>query len=135
MAAHKLKISSPRLRSMAWAWVKAAPEGSIISIQTEPKHSDDQRNKLWAMLGDLSKQCEIRGEKKLPETWKMVMMHKLKYEITFEIGLNGDPFPTGYSIKELSVPQMGDMIESMYQYGAENDVKWSERGYDAPERG
>ena len=130
MTQHTLKISTPRVRALARAWVARAPEGSLLRLITEPKHSDVQRDKLWAMLGDISKQCKARGESKSKETWKLLMLHALKYEVAFEIGLNGEPFPTGFSIKNLSGPQMGELIEYCYKYGAENGVVWSERGWD-----
>ena len=60
----------------------------------------------------------------------MLILHALKYEVAFEIGLNGEPFPTGFSSKALSVSQMSELIEFIYAYGAENGVKWSERGWD-----
>ena len=129
MTAHRLKIASPRHRSLAWAWVAKAPEGSIISIQTEPKRTDDQNAKLWPMLTDLSKQCLINGASKPPETWKLVVMRALKHEMRYEMDLNGEPFPVGFSTSNLSKDQFSDLIEWMYKYGAENDVKWSERGY------
>ncbi len=129
MAAHKLKISSPRMRSLAWAWIAKAPEGSIISIQTEPKRTDEQNAKLWPMLADISKQVMHNGKWRSKESWKLLIMHALKYETSFEMGLNGEPFPTGFSSKELGKDQFSDMIEFMYKFGAENDVKWSERGY------
>ena len=129
MTAHRLKIASPRHRSLAWAWVAKAPEGSIISIQTEPKRTDDQNAKLWPMLTDISKQCLINGLEKPPETWKLVVMRALKHEMRYEMDLNGEPFPVGFSTSNLSKDQFSDLIEWMYKYGAENDVKWSERGY------
>ena len=114
---------------MAWAWVKAAPEGSIISIQTEPTRTDEQNAKMWPMLGDLSKQCLINGVEKPPEIWKLAIMRALKHEVKYEMDLNGEPFPVGYSTRALSVSQFSELIEFMYSYGATNGVKWSERGY------
>ena len=129
MSAHKLTIASPRHRSMAWAWVAKAPEGSIISIQTEPTRTDEQNAKMWPMLTDLSKQCLINGEQKPPETWKLAVMRALKHEVRYEMDLDGEPFPVGFSTKNLSKSQFSDLIEFMYKYGADNGVEWSERGY------
>lgn len=130
MATHDFRIATEGHRATAVQWVARAPVGCIIKFQPEPKHSDVQRMKLWAMLGDISKQCLVRGEKKSKETWKLLIMHSLKFECAFEIGLNGEPFPIGFSIKQMSGPQMSALIEWAYKYGSENGVKWSERGYD-----
>ena len=135
MTQHTLKISSPRARALARAWIDRAPEGSIIRLITDPTRTTEQNAKLWAMLGDISKQSEHNGRKYTPETWKMLMMHSLGHETRFEIGLNGEPFPVGFRSSNLGVKEMAELIEWIYKWGAENSVKWSERGYDAPERG
>lgn len=133
MTQHTLKLSSDRVRALARAWVTRAPEGSLLRLITEPKHSDSQRDKLFAMLGDISKQCKAHGKPRSKETWKLLMLHALKYDVAFEMGLNGEPFPVGFSIKTLSPRQMSDLIEYCYHFGAENGVVWSERGWDMGE--
>lgn len=130
MTQHTLKLSSARIRALAREWISRAPEGSLLRLITEPAHTDSQRDKLWAMLGDISRQCTAHGKHKSKETWKLLMLHSLKYEVAFEMGLNGEPFPTGFSIKSLSKDQMSELIEFIYAYGAENGVKWSERGWE-----
>jgi hypothetical protein len=130
MTVHRLRIASDAIRAKARAWVDAAPIGCLIRFYPEPKRTDAQNDKMWAMLGDISKQCQLHGKSKLPETWKFVMMHALKYECAFEIGLNGDPFPVGYKSSQLSAQKMSELIEYIYSYGAEQGVMWSEKGYD-----
>jgi len=46
--------------------------------------------------------------------------------VQFETGLDGAPFPIGYSSSKLTKAQMADLIEFMYAFGAENCVEWSE---------
>ena len=130
MAVHRLRIASDAMRAKARAWVDAAPIGCLVAFEPDPKRSTEQNAKMWAMLGDISKQCQLHGKSKAPETWKLVMMHALKYECAFEIGMNGDPFPVGYKSSKLSVSEMSEFIEYIYSYGAEQGVMWSEKGYD-----
>ena len=129
MAAHKLTLSSEGVRGLAIRWVSAAPEGTIVSFQSEPKRTDDQNAKMWPMLTDISKQVMHHGKPRSKESWKLIIMHALKYETSFEMGLNGEPFPTGFSSKELGKDQFSELIEYIYAFGADNEVKWSERGH------
>lgn len=129
MVQHTLKLSSSRVRALARAWIDRAPEGSLLRLITEPTRTTEQNAKLWPMLTDLSKQCQICGQSKPPETWKFVMMRALKHEVRYETDLNGEPFPIGFSTSNLSKSQFSELIEFMYAYGAENGVKWSERGF------
>lgn len=130
MTTHTLKLSQDRVRALAHAWIDAAPEGTVVKFQPEPTRSLEQNAKLWAMLGDISKQVLHNGKHRSPESWKLLMMHALKYECAFEIGLNGEPFPVGFRSSQLGVKQMAELISWIYAYGAENGVVWSERGWD-----
>jgi hypothetical protein len=42
------------------------------------------------------------------------------------MGLNGQPFPTGFRSSEMTKDQMSMLIEWLYQFGAENGVAWSD---------
>ncbi len=130
MATHDFRIATEGHRATAFQWVARAPVGCIIKFQPEPTRSQIQNSKMWAMLADISKQCLVRGEKKSSETWKLLAMKALKYECAFEIGLDGEPFPVGFRSSHLSVKKMAELIEWLYAYGAENDVRWTERGWD-----
>ena len=130
MSHHTLKIASPRYREKAHQWVEAIPEGGVIRFYPEPTRSMVQNDKMWAMLGDISKQVEHAGMNHTPETWKAIFMNALGHETRFATGLNGEPFPVGFRSSQLTVRQMADLIELMYQRGAEWGVKWSERGFE-----
>lgn len=130
MATHDIRIASEGHRATAHQWIDRAPIGCVVKFQPEPTRSQIQNSKMWAMLGDISKQCLVRGEKKSAETWKLLAMKALKHECAFEMGLDGEPFPVGFRSSHLSVKQMAELIEWLYAYGAENNVKWTERGWD-----
>ncbi len=65
------------------------------------------------------------------DVWKMAFMQALNHEVQFEIGLNNKPFPVGYSSSRLTVPEMNDLIEYIYWYGAQHGVEFSENPNEA----
>lgn len=130
MTTHPLKLSNPRVRALARSYLDRMPDGGMVHFEPEPKRSKDANAKMWAMLGDISKQVQHNGTSHTPETWKHLAMHALGHEVRFEIGLNNEPFPVGFRSSRLTVAQMADLITWLYQYGDEQGVKWSERGWD-----
>ena len=130
MAHHDLKLSTPKQRDMAHRWIDAAPEGAIVRVFPEPTRTLEQNAKLWPMLTDISMQYKHEGKHHSPETWKILHMHALGHESRFLNGLNGEVFPAGFSSSKLSVKEMADLFEWMYSWGANNDIKWSERGFN-----
>ena len=130
MAVHTLKLSTDRVRAIARAWIDRAPEGSVLKLETEPKRSNDANAKMWAMLSDVANQIEHNGRKHTPETWKLLFMSSLGHTSRFEVGLDGEVFPIGFSSSALGVKEMIDLIDWIYKWGAENGVLWSERGWE-----
>jgi hypothetical protein len=54
-------------------------------------------------------------------------MHHLGWQVQFAMSLEGnDPFPVGYRSSHLTVAQMRDLIECIYEYGARHGVEWRE---------
>jgi len=111
-------------RDYAKSLIDAAPSSSVCIVR-ERTRSQESNDKMWAMLTDISRQ-RPQGIKKTPDQWKCLMMHACGWAVQFETGLNGEPFPVGYRSSRLSVGQMSDLIEFMYQYGAEQGIVWSE---------
>lgn len=118
------KLIDAARRGNALRAVAAAPEGHVVTI-AEPTRTLDQNARLWAMLGDLSKQ-QAGGIKATPDDWKALVMHACGYECQFLQGLDGRPFPIGFRSSRLTVRQMAALIEWIYAYGAEQGVTWSE---------
>jgi hypothetical protein len=82
------------------------------------------------MLGDIAKQQPM-GWKKTADTWKAILLHACGYEVQFEMGLDGKPFPIGLRTSHLSVRQMAELIEFMYSFGSEHGIIWSEESQAA----
>ena len=111
-------------RDLAKALIDKAPVDAVVKISPATR-SDDQNSKMWAMLSDISR-AKPEGRMHTPETWKNLFMHALGYQVAFEMGLSGEPFPVGFRSSRLTKAQMSDLLEFINAYGAEHNVKWSE---------
>lgn len=118
-------LINDHVRSNAIAAVINAPAGSVISIGPE-KRSLNQNARLWAMLSDIAR-AKPEGRQWAPETWKAAFMHFLGHQVMFCEGLDGTgPFPIGFRSSKLSVRQMSDLIECIFEYGARHGVEWTD---------
>jgi hypothetical protein len=99
-----------------------APDGYRVHI-SEPKRSVEQSDKMWAMLGEFSKQATLHGQKYDKEDWKLIFLHALGRELRMAPALDGKGFvPIGTSSSRLSVKDMSDLIELIYAEGAARGV-------------
>lgn len=125
-------LASVKQRGLAKALIDEAPDGCVVNIAL-PKRTLDQNARMWAMLSDISRH-EPGGRKHTPEAWKMLFMHALGFEMRFEMGLNGEPFPAGFRSSRLNKSQMADLITFIAEYGDRYGVRWSEPYPDERER-
>lgn len=117
-------LSGPSRRALAKQIIDRAPQDAVVTVRAATR-STDQNAKMWAMLSDLAR-AKPEGRTHTSEVWKQLVMHACGHAVQFEIGLNGQPFPTGFRSSRLTKQQMGDLIEWIYAYGAEHGVVWSE---------
>jgi hypothetical protein len=96
----------------------------VVTIKPA-KRTTDQNAKMWAMLSDISR-AKPEGRTHTPEVWKSLFMSALGYEVAFVMGLDGNPFPTGFRTSRLSVQQMSDLIEFMHEYAARHSIRLNE---------
>lgn len=121
--AQTVLLHGPSQKSYAHELVEKAPKGAVLTIK-EAKRTIEQNDKLWAMLSDISRSKPL-GRHHTPEVWKQLAMHACGHTVQFESGLNGQPFPTGFRSSRLSKSQMSDLIEFLYSFGAEHNVRWT----------
>lgn len=117
-------ILRPHTRSLAASIVSSAPDGHVVNV-SEPKRTNDQNAKMWAMLSDVSRACP-EDRKWSTETWKCAFMQSLGHEIKWIQGLDNDPLPMGFKTSRLNKRQMADLITKIYEYGDRYGVEWSE---------
>lgn len=111
-------------REYAHRAVREAPKGCVVSI-TKPKRTIPQNDKLWAILTDISK-AQPDGRQHTPDVWKCLMMKACGHAVQFELGIDGQPFPVGYSSSKLNKEQMCDLITCALEYGDRHGVEWKE---------
>lgn len=121
---HLIPLSSPYNRQRARQLIDKAPADYVCEVRPRTRTSE-QNDKLWAMLGDVSR-AKPEGRRLSPDAWKALAMHACGYEVQFLNGLNGEPFPAGFRSSKLTVSQMSELIEFLYEYGERHSVKWSE---------
>lgn len=111
-------------RAMACELIRRAPADAVVTIK-EATRNLDQNAKLWAMISDVSR-AKPEGRTHAPEVWKCLFMAACGHTVRFETGLDGNPFPIGFSSSRLSKRQFADLIETVYEYGSRHGVVWSE---------
>jgi NinB protein len=124
MAGQTIILVGDTQREYARRMIAAAPSGAVVNIR-EATRTTDQNAKMWAMISDVSRAMP-QGRTHTTEVWKCLFMQACGHQSQFAIGLDGGPFPIGFSSSRLTKAQMSDLIETIYQYGAEHGVQWSE---------
>lgn len=120
-----LVLSSRAIRMKAIDWITRLPPGTRVEFK-EPQRTLAQNDRMWAMLTDIARQCTLNGRRWTTDQWKVIFMHELGHQVEFVPSLSGGMIPYGQSSSDLGVKEMSDLIESMFAYGAENSVVWSE---------
>lgn len=111
-------------RDFAKRLIDCAPPNAVVNIKAE-RRSNDQNSLMWALLSDVAR-AKPEGRIATAEVWKALFMHACGHAVQFELGLNGQPFPTGFRSSALTKAQMSDLIETILEYGARHDVRWSD---------
>ncbi|MFY2645695.1 recombination protein NinB [Achromobacter insuavis] len=119
-----------RTRQRAHQAIDAAPDGHYFAPPVEPTRTLSQSAKLYAMLGDVSRQLEwpVNGkmERLSVDDWKAVVVASLMQEKRMAAGLRGGFVILGKRTSSMSIREMSDAIEFLYSFGAEQGVQWSE---------
>lgn len=127
MARAFVTIHKEEERAEAMRWLRYAPIGTRIDFRG-PKRTLPQNDRMWSMLTDLVRQkIKINGSQYTAEQWKVIFIQALGKEQELLPTLNGAGFfATGYSSSDLSIPEMSDLIESIFAFGAEQGVVWTD---------
>jgi hypothetical protein len=129
MNGQTLVLSGQRQRDLAKRLIDKAPVNAVLNIR-EAARSLDQNAKMHAMLSDVSR-AKPEGRTHTAEIWKCLFMQACGHAVQFENGLNGQPFPVGFRSSRLTKAQMGELIETIYEYGARHGVVWSDEEREA----
>ena len=121
-----LTLSSDTVRAKAIRWCLGLPLGTRVLFYG-PKRSLPQNSKLWACLGDISKQATLGGAQYSTDRWKVIFMNALDGETEFLPALEGGGFvPFQTSSSEMSKSEMADLITLILKWGDEHGIEWKE---------
>jgi len=85
----------------------------------------EQNKKMWPMLKDISDQVVWMGQKHDTLTWKYIIIAAHTSQV-FVHGLGGSLVVIPSSTRRLSKKRFSELIEQIYSFGDEQEVKWSE---------
>lgn len=109
----------------------------IIVRPVKSRRTLEQNAKLWAMLGDISRQVQwpVNGVMQHldAEDWKSLMTAAARQEVRMAAGIDGGVVMLGVSTKRMTVRELGDVIECMYAFGVDKDITWTEPKGQMPE--
>lgn len=114
-------------RALAARWIRDARPGSRVTFKG-PQRNLDQNARMWSMLTDIARQCTLNGFRWTTDQWKVIFLEAMGRETELIPSLDGGFIHYGQSSSDLSVAEMSDLIESMFQFGAEQTppVAWSD---------
>lgn len=125
MNGQTVRLVGEAQRKLAHRLIDAAPADCVVNIR-EAKRSLEQNAKMHAMLSDVSRSKPM-GRVLKPEGWKALFMDMIDKKPSWEPNLDGTGVVCiGYKSSHLNKSEMSDLIESIYAFGAEHGVVWSE---------
>ncbi len=124
MTRRKFLLVHDTARANAADCVLKAPQGYCVEVKPATR-TLEQNAKLWAMLGDLARQVQWHGQMLSPENWKDMCTAALKRQQVVP-GIDGGFVVLGTSTRRMTKPEMGELIEFMYAFGAQHGVHWSD---------
>lgn len=124
MNKNSIILTSDYWRKAAHDMIRNAPDGMRVTV-SKPTRTSEQSSKMWAMLTDISKQRKHGGRMWSKDQWKLAFMRELNIESSPMPSLDETEFiETKYSSRNLTIPEMSDMIELIYAYGAKHGIEW-----------
>lgn len=118
-------LNTPMRRAFAKRLIEEAAGNEVARIGKETR-SEEQNRKMWPMLKDLQTQVECLGPFTTDDI-KLMFLNRLGVELRFLPTLEQQGmFPVGLKSSTLTKEQFAGLIELLYQFGAENDVRWTD---------
>lgn len=131
MSRATLIIASTAQRLQAIAWINKAPWNTRIEFKA-PKRTLPQNDRMWAMLTEVARQLPWHGVRLTAEDWKLIFLDGLKREMRLVPNINGNGFVNlGRSSSDLSKEEMGELMELIAAFGAQNGVVFQDQQAEA----
>lgn len=120
-------------REKAARWAMGVPAGTRIEFK-EAKRSVPQNDLFWALLTDIATQLTWHGQRLSADDWKLVFLDALKREMRLVPNISGNGFVNlGRSSSDLGKGEFSELIEIIRAFGAEHDVRFSDRDLESEE--
>ena len=99
--------------------------GPVEVVLRRKARSLSQNKKLWPMLSDIQKQVDWYGDSLNTEDWKVMFMSSL-HKQRHVPGIDGGFVGLSKRSSLLDKEEFSQLIELIYAFGSERNVKWSE---------
>ena len=120
-----VQIRADADRNLIATWARNVPAGTTVEFRA-PRRSNDQNAMMWSLLGQISKQVEWYGQKLSSEDWKDVLTASLRRTRVVP-GIDAGTFvPLGMRTSQMTKEELSDLLELIYAFGAEHNVKFRE---------
>lgn len=131
-----VKSASDLQGAIQWVYdmsSRGLKSGPVVITLGRETRTDEQNDKQWPMLRDISIQVEWFGQKHSPEDWKDILSAAWKGQKLVP-GVNGGFVALGVRTSRISKEEFSEYIESIYAFGAERSVVWSDKALEAFEK-
>lgn len=115
-----LTLRSPNDKEAAARLVAAAPYGSRVEIK-QARRSDEQNDRMWALLRAIREQLVWHGNQYSEEHWKQFLLHQLNGEM-YMPGESGGMVPLIARTSDLGVREMSDFMALIEAFCARQGV-------------
>ena len=120
-----VQIKCDAERNLIATWARNVPEGTTVEFRA-PRRSLDQNALMWSLLDQVSKQVIWYGAKLSSEDWKDVLTASLRRTRVVP-GIDAGTFvPLGMRTSQMTKRELADLIELIYAFGAEREVRFRE---------
>lgn len=96
----------------------------------EPKRSNPQNRLMWALLQDVSRQVLWHGQRYDKSDWKDIFtalwLSEKKLEQRMAPAIRGGVVMLGVRTSKMRKENMTELIEIIYWFGSERNVRWSD---------
>jgi hypothetical protein len=124
----------PFLGQQLRAYLASGP-AEVSWRRPESQRTQDQNDRMWAMLGDVSQQVTWYGTKLEDFEWKDVFTAALKRHRVVP-GIDGGFVVLGMRTSKMSIRLMSELIELMFAFGADpaHPVQWTDPDWQSQMR-